>query len=71
MYTGGKNESKPVLPCDLVVLSGSCVVDESILTGESIPLIKDSILNVSDKSEILSFRNKHKTSSLFCGTEVL
>ena len=71
MYSGGKNESKPVLPCDLVVLAGSCVVDESILTGESIPLIKDSILHVSDKTELLDLKAKHKANLLFCGTEVL
>lgn len=71
MYSGGKNESKPVLPCDMVVLSGSCVVDESILTGESIPLIKDSILNVSEKEERLNIGTKHKSNLLFCGTEVL
>lgn len=71
MYSGGKNESKPVLPCDLVVLAGSCVVDESILTGESVPLIKDSILNNKDKTEILNVKSNHKSNALFCGTEVL
>jgi manganese-transporting P-type ATPase len=71
MYSGGKNESKPVLPCDLVVLAGSCVVDESILTGESIPLTKDSILNVSERSERLNTATTHKSNLLFCGTEVL
>lgn len=71
MYTGGKNESKPVLPCDLVVLAGSCIVDESILTGESIPLIKDSILNIGDKQERLRPSTTHKSNMLFCGTEVL
>ena len=71
MYSGGKNESKPVLPCDMVVLSGSCVVDESILTGESIPLIKDSILNCNDKNERLNLKSTHKSNALYCGTEVL
>ena len=71
MYSGGKNESKPVLACDMVVLGGSCIVDESILTGESIPLIKDSIMNVSEKDDRLSVSTKHKSNLLFCGTEVL
>ena len=71
MYSGGKNESKPVLPCDLVVLAGSCVVDESILTGESVPLIKDSILHVGDRSEVLDLKSRHKSNVLYCGTEVL
>ena len=28
MRNQGKSNSKPVLPCDLVILGGSCVVDE-------------------------------------------
>lgn len=29
-----------ILPCDLVVLSGECVVDENMLTGEAVPVRK-------------------------------
>ena len=31
------------LPCDMVLMSGQCVVNESILTGESFPVIKTPI----------------------------
>lgn len=31
------------MPCDLVLLTGSCIVNESMLTGESIPVIKNSL----------------------------
>lgn len=33
------------VPCDLVVVSGSVIVNESMLTGESIPIIKASLTN--------------------------
>lgn len=32
-----------ILPCDMVLMSGQCVVNESILTGESFPVIKTPI----------------------------
>ena len=40
-----KNKKKQNVPCDLLILSGSAVVNESILTGESQPLVKESIAN--------------------------
>ncbi|KAL4433179.1 hypothetical protein ABPG74_010874 [Tetrahymena malaccensis] len=58
------------LPCDMLILSGTCVVNESVLTGESVPQIKDSIEKVHG-DEILDLKNKHKNSVLFCGTEVI
>ena len=30
-----KNKKKQTVPCDLLIISGSAVVNESILTGES------------------------------------
>lgn len=35
------------LPCDVIVLNGSCVVNEGILTGESAPVLKDSLPSAS------------------------
>ena len=29
-----------VMPCDAIVLTGSAIVNESQLTGESVPIIK-------------------------------
>jgi len=32
-----------IIPCDGVIIEGSVVVNESMLTGESIPINKESI----------------------------
>jgi cation-transporting ATPase 13A3/4/5 len=37
-----KLESNTIIPCDMLLIKGSCLVDESILTGESIPITKIS-----------------------------
>lgn len=32
-----------IMPCDMVLLQGQCIVNESMLTGESVPVIKNSL----------------------------
>jgi cation-transporting ATPase 13A3/4/5 len=36
------------MPCDLILLTGTCIVNESMLTGESIPVIKNSLPMTND-----------------------
>ena len=56
------------LPCDLVLLTGSAIVNEAILTGESIPVMKSSLPLVSN--EVYSDKGSDK-HTLFGGTSVI
>jgi len=55
----------------MLLLSGSAVVNEAILTGESQPLVKESIANVDDEDEELDIKGFHKNHILNSGTEIL
>lgn len=60
------------LPCDAILIDGSCVVNEGMLTGESIPVTKTPLPHVESttawKCHSLEDYRKHV---LFCGTEVI
>lgn len=49
-------EKKSVIPCDLLLISGSAVVNEAILTGESQPLVKESIANKDELDDVLDIK---------------
>jgi cation-transporting ATPase 13A3/4/5 len=36
-------QGNSLFPCDLILLNGTCIVNESILTGESIPVVKNPL----------------------------
>lgn len=55
------------VPCDAVVLDGTCVVDESSLTGESMPTIKSAL---ADANAAFDVRHPAPRHTLFDGTTV-
>lgn len=60
-----------IMPCDAVLLMGTCIVNESMLTGESVPVMKSSLpLNDEDETDFYD-PERHKRHTLFSGTNVI
>lgn len=54
--------------CDAALLSGNCILDESMLTGESVPVTKTPM---PCKRDILFDQKEHGRHVLFSGTKVI
>ncbi|XP_052854792.1 polyamine-transporting ATPase 13A3 isoform X2 [Drosophila gunungcola] len=56
------------MQCDAVLLSGNCILDESMLTGESVPVTKTPL---PSKRDMIFDKTEHARHTLFCGTKVI
>lgn len=57
-----------LMPCDAVLLTGNCILNESMLTGESVPVTKTPI---PSSNEVTYEAKEHARHTLFCGTRVI
>ncbi|KAI8907999.1 hypothetical protein EDD86DRAFT_208692 [Gorgonomyces haynaldii] len=55
------------VPCDMILVQGECVMDESSLTGETVPVVKLPLPLVHQ--DTTNFRDKFKNNILFGGSK--
>ncbi|XP_041695692.1 polyamine-transporting ATPase 13A3 isoform X1 [Coregonus clupeaformis] len=63
-----------IMPCDAVLVSGTCIVNESMLTGESVPVTKTNLPNPGEgdkEGDEAYSMEEHKRHTLFCGTHII
>ncbi|XP_038219122.1 probable cation-transporting ATPase 13A3 isoform X1 [Zerene cesonia] len=56
-----------LLHCDAALLTGSAILNESMLTGESVPVTKTALQRIDKEFNL----KEHNSSVLFCGTKVI
>ncbi|XP_033097899.1 probable cation-transporting ATPase 13A3 [Anneissia japonica] len=59
-----------MMSCDAVLIAGNCIVNESMLTGESVPVTKTPLPN-HPGADVCYSPDIHKRHTLFCGTQVI
>ncbi|KAJ7600868.1 hypothetical protein C8J56DRAFT_847529 [Mycena floridula] len=65
-----RQQVETTVPADILLIHGTCIVNEAMLSGESTPLLKESI-QLLEGHEKLQVDEAHKNAVLFSGTKVL
>ena len=64
-----RSKEESAVPADVLLVSGSCIANEAMLSGESTPQLKESVA-VRDATDIFNL-DTDKNSVLFGGTKIL